>query len=171
MANDIKPNAMVLDPCCGSRMFWFDKDDQRAVFLDKRAEVCAWTNNAMPDGVQTATIAPDYVADFTAIPFPACHFSLVVFDPPHIERGATSTDGRMQMLYGKLTGDWREVLARGFAECRRVLAFGGTLIFKWNETSIPVKAILALVPHRPLFGQRCGKTAKTHWIVWIKDAL
>lgn len=27
----------ILDMCCGSRMFWFDKQDQRAVFSDLRA--------------------------------------------------------------------------------------------------------------------------------------
>jgi FlaA1/EpsC-like NDP-sugar epimerase len=29
---------MVLDVACGSRMFWFDRTDKRAVFVDKRAE-------------------------------------------------------------------------------------------------------------------------------------
>ena len=28
----------VLDACCGSRMFWFDKKDARATFVDKRRE-------------------------------------------------------------------------------------------------------------------------------------
>jgi len=28
----------VLDACCGGRMFWFDKSDDRAVFVDKRRE-------------------------------------------------------------------------------------------------------------------------------------
>lgn len=28
----------VLDACCGSRMFWFDKADRRALFIDKRRE-------------------------------------------------------------------------------------------------------------------------------------
>lgn len=27
--------ATILDMCCGSRMFWFDKQDERAVFTDK----------------------------------------------------------------------------------------------------------------------------------------
>lgn len=26
--------ATILDMCCGSRMFWFDKQDERAVFTD-----------------------------------------------------------------------------------------------------------------------------------------
>lgn len=29
----------VLDACCGSRAFWFDKADSRAMFVDKRAGV------------------------------------------------------------------------------------------------------------------------------------
>lgn len=29
---------VILDMCCGSRMFWFDKQDERAVFSDIRAE-------------------------------------------------------------------------------------------------------------------------------------
>lgn len=28
----------ILDMCCGSRMFWFNKRDERAVFADIRAE-------------------------------------------------------------------------------------------------------------------------------------
>lgn len=28
----------VLDACYGSRMFWFDRKDSRAVFVDKRRE-------------------------------------------------------------------------------------------------------------------------------------
>ena len=28
----------VLDACCGSRMFWFDRKDSRATFVDKRRE-------------------------------------------------------------------------------------------------------------------------------------
>src|SRR5688500_16828866 len=32
------PPKSVLDACCGSRMFWFDKSDQRALFVDKRRE-------------------------------------------------------------------------------------------------------------------------------------
>ena len=28
----------VLDACCGSRMFWFDRTDRRAVFVDRRRE-------------------------------------------------------------------------------------------------------------------------------------
>ena len=31
-------NPTVLDPCCGSRMMWFDKQDPRVLFGDQRTE-------------------------------------------------------------------------------------------------------------------------------------
>ena len=63
---------------------------------------------------------------------------------------------------------WRTDLTDGFAECFRVLADDGVLIFKWNEMQIPVAQILALTPHRPLVGHKSGKTARTHWVTFIK---
>ena len=119
-------------------------------------------------GSRTLTIAPDIVADFTALPFETGIFALVVFDPPHFERnGDTSWCAKK---YGTLKGDWREELRKGFAECFRVLRPEGVLVFKWNETDIPVSQILALTPEKPLFGNRCGKSNKTHWIVFMKGA-
>ncbi|ECA9678728.1 class I SAM-dependent methyltransferase [Salmonella enterica subsp. enterica] len=83
----------ILDMCCGSRMFWFNKQDSRAVFADIRA---------------------------------------------------------------------------GFKEAFRVLRPHGVLIFKWNETQIPVSQILALTDVKPIIGQRTGKGDKTHWIIFVK---
>lgn len=45
---------------------------------------------------------------------------------------------------------------------------GGVLIFKWNETHIKVKEILALTDQRPLFGHISGKRSNTHWITFMK---
>ncbi|EHK1061218.1 SAM-dependent methyltransferase, partial [Salmonella enterica] len=45
----------------------------------------------------------------------------------------------------------------------------GVLIFKWNETQIPVSQILALTDVKPIIGQRTGKNDKTHWIIFVKD--
>ena len=28
----------ILDACCGSRMFWFDKNNPDVLFIDKRSE-------------------------------------------------------------------------------------------------------------------------------------
>jgi len=158
----------VLDACCGSRMFWFNRADSRAVFVDKRKETHVLPDISSKGGSRALTIAPDIVADFTALPFETGTFALVVFDPPHFERNGDSS--WCAKKYGTLKGDWREELRKGFAECFRVLRPDGTLVFKWNETEIPVSRILALTPEKPLFGNRCGKSNKTHWIVFMKGA-
>lgn len=156
----------ALDACCGSRMFWFDSADPRVVFGDKRQESCQLTDSSSKGGSRSLIIAPDVMLDFCALPFADGTFSLVVFDPPHLIRS-----GRKSWLakkYGKLGADWREELRQGFSECFRVLRPLGTMIFKWNENDIPVSQILALTPERPLIGNRCGKSAKSHWIVFLK---
>jgi hypothetical protein len=49
----------------------------------------------------------------------------------------------------------------GFAECFRVLKKDGVLIFKWNEHDVPLKGVLELTPHKPLFGHPSGKQQRT----------
>ena len=77
----------VLDPCCSCRKFWFDPHDDRAIFCDKRQEMRV-TDVGTPgtQGRKPLIVAPDLVADFTAMPFPDESFHLVVFDPPHMEK-------------------------------------------------------------------------------------
>jgi len=158
----------VLDACCGSRMFWFDRKDSRAVFVDKRKERHILTDSSSRGGVRELVIDPDHLADFTDLPFPDNTFALVVFDPPHFERnGENSWVG---LKYGTLKGDWKEMLKAGFAECFRVLRPEGTLIFKWCDSEHPLSKILELTPKKPLFGHRSGKQQKTHWVAFLKDA-
>ncbi len=147
-------------------MFWFDRQDPRAIFVDKRRESHVLTDKSSAGGTRTLVVDPDIQADFTALPWENETFALVVFDPPHMIRNGKK--GWLAKKYGKLEGDWREELRAGFAECFRVLKPEGTLIFKWNEHEIPVSQILALTPERPLVGNRCGKTSKSHWIVFLK---
>ena len=153
----------ILDMCCGSRMFWLDKEDDRAVFTDIRRE-----EHTLCDG-RRLVIRPNLIADFRALPFANDSFPVVAFDPPHLERvGDTAWMGKK---YGKLNKEtWREDLRAGFAEAFRVLRPHGVLIFKWNETQIPVSQILALTPEKPIIGQRTGKNDKTHWILFVKEA-
>jgi SAM-dependent methyltransferase len=153
----------VLDACCGSRMMWFDKTDPRALFIDNREET------HLIDGRAPLVISPDTVADFTAMPFPDESFCLVVFDPPHINASRAGKNGsRFTKFYGMLPNDWQGLLRAGFAECFRVLKPSGTLVFKWSERCYPLREILALTPHKPLFGNRA--TSATHWCVFMKDA-
>lgn len=147
-------------------MFWFDKTNPNAVFMDKRHESHVLNDSSKRSGTRTLFIEPDLIADFTAIPFADESFSLVVFDPPHLVRVGKSA--WLAKKYGKLEGDWKEELKKGFAECFRVLRPHGTLIFKWNEIDIPVSEIVSLAIRKPLFGNRCGKSSKSHWIVFLK---
>lgn len=147
-------------------MFWFDRTDSRAVFVDKRMERHTLPDSSSKGGSRELVIDPDCVADFTNLPFSDSTFALVVFDPPHFERnGETGWVGRK---YGTLRGDWQTMLRGGFAECFRVLRPEGVLIFKWCDEDIPLSRILALTPERPLFGHRSGKRQKTHWVAFMK---
>jgi len=156
----------ILDACCGSRMFWFDRKNPNAVFVDNRKESYTLTDSSSKGGSRELVIDPDIQADFTDLPFAAGTFSLVVFDPPHFTRNGEK--GWMAKKYGTLKGDWQDMIRRGFAECFRVLRPQGTLIFKWNESDVPLKQILALTLEQPLFGQQGGKNMQTHWIVFMK---
>lgn len=75
-------NTTILDMCCGSRMFWFNKRDTRAVFTDIRAE-----EHELCDG-RRLLISPDLISDFRSLPFADSSFPVVVFDPPrrHAQR-------------------------------------------------------------------------------------
>ncbi len=150
----------VLDVCCGSRMFWFDRKNPAALFCDKREE-----KHVLCDG-RDLEISPDVKCDFTALPFPDNTFFLVVFDPPHMNSlGANSW---LAKKYGRLIGDWHDELAEGFRECLRVLKPNGTLVFKWNTTDVPLDEVLALAPIPPLFGHTTGRQAKTVWATFLK---
>lgn len=151
----------VLDPCCGSRMFWFDKQHPLALYADSREET-----HVLCDG-RVLRVAPDLKTDFRAMPFADGAFRLVVFDPPHLVRAGASS--WMAKKYGVLSRQtWRGDLAAGFAECWRVLATGGTLIFKWNEDQIPLRDVLACFGQTPLFGQTTTHNRKTVWCVFYK---
>lgn len=149
----------ILDACCGSRMFWFDRTNENVTFMDNReleTELC--------DGRQLV-VKPDIVADFRNMPFEDNSFHLVVFDPPHLVK--VGDKSWLAKKYGKLDKvTWQEDIAKGFSECMRVLKPNGTLIFKWNEEQIKLSEVLKVIDFLPIFG---NKRAKTHWLVFVKE--
>lgn len=153
----------ILDVCCGSRMFWFNRTNPETVFMDKRRE-----SHVLCDG-RALEIAPDVLGDFTALPFQDETFYLVVFDPPHMD--SLGERSWMAKKYGRLGSSWQEEIRKGFLECFRVLKPNGTLVFKWNTTDIPMKEIIALAPYPPLFGHTTGRQAKTLWATFMKMGL
>lgn len=147
-------------------MFWFDRQNPDVAYVDIRRETHVLADVSSTGGKRLLVIDPDIQADFTALPFHNEAFDHVVFDPPHLVRNGKS--GWLAKKYGKLEGDWKTDIKKGFAECFRVLRPSGTLVFKWCEEDVPVAQILALTPVKPLYGNRSGRTAKTHWIVFLK---
>lgn len=93
-----------MDVCCGSRMFWFDKQNQLALFCDKRQE-----SHVLCDD-RSLHIHPDLQADFTNLPFPDASFHLVMFDPPHLVKAGNKSWLAKKMEFSELTGNKTSVL-------------------------------------------------------------
>lgn len=165
--HDGRVRKRVLDPCCGSRMMWLDKRNPDVVFGDRRSETLTVTDRShgKANGTRTLRIEPDTLIDFRSLPYPDGSFSLVAFDPPHLLSAGPKS--WLAAKYGTLGEDWREDLRQGFSECFRVLTTDGVLVFKWNETQVSVKEVLALTPHEPLFGHISGRKGLTHWLVFM----
>ena len=162
---------LILDVTCGDRTIWFQKNEPHTIYCDKRRE--EWEGDfgitLRADGKQKhrhLVIDPDVQCDFTDLPFPDKSFSLVVFDPPHIEN--LSTTAWMRKSYGSLDGDWKPMIHKGFKECMRVLKPGGVLVFKWSDISISTREIIKVMGQEPLFGHRSGKKMNTHWMCFMK---
>lgn len=148
----------ILDACCGSRMFWFDKQNANTVYMDNRN-----FEDVLCDG-RKLEIKPDVLADFRNIPFDDNFFNLIIFDPPHLLKlGETSW---MCKKYGKLDKDtWKQDIKQGFNECIRVLKPHGTLIFKWATRDITLKQILDVIEIKPVIFH---KNNNTYFLVFYK---
>lgn len=153
----------ILDACCGGRMFWFNKNNPAALFIDKRK---------LPKGSiedrPNFCIDPDIIMDFRKLEFPDKSFKLVVFDPPHLK--SLGSNSWMAKKYGVLES--LDDLKKGFKECWRVLEDYGVLIFKWSteteKRSNTVKEIIELFGKEPLFGHTTGSKSHTHWMCFMK---
>lgn len=147
----------ILDPCCGSRMFWFDRNNPDVIFADNRH-----VETTLCDG-RTLVIEPDVELDFRDMPYPDNTFNLVVFDPPHLVRAGENS--WLAQKYGVLPKDWKPYLRAGFEECMRVLKPTHALVMKWNTYQISLPDMLRAIGQKPLFGDQRGKT---RWLVFLK---
>ncbi len=95
----------IIDVCCGSKMFWFNKSHPKAVFMDIRE-----LEDTLCDG-RKFVIKPDIIGDFKDIPFPDNTFKLAVFDPPHLLK--VGDNAWMAKKYGKLGGNGKMIFGRG----------------------------------------------------------
>lgn len=154
------PEKLILDPCCGSRMMWFDKENPNVLFGDIREET-----HVLCDG-RTLSISPDQQLDFRVLPFPDESFYLVAFDPPHLNK--LGSGSWMAKKYGVLFPSWQDDINKGFKECIRVLKPNGTLVFKWNEHQISLQQVLEVIDFKPLFGHTSGRHGKTKWLTFMK---
>ena len=164
----MKNTKKILDPCCGSRMFYFDKKDPKVIFGDIRNEKITLTDrsNGNKSGTREIIISPDFIIDFRNLPYCDGSFKLVCFDPPHLIRAGEKS--WLASKYGRLSDNWKEDIRAGFSECFRVLCDEGIMIFKWNETQVKVKDILELTERKPLLGHLSGRKNLTHWMVFVK---
>jgi len=150
----------ILDACCGGRMWWWDKAHPLAVYMDERIA----PPGSRPDRPRWE-IKPNLLGDFRAMPFEDEAFRLVLFDPPHEVRPG-GIAGKVRMQYGSLRPETEEDdLRRGFSECWRVLARGGTLVFKWSGKAARVTPFF---PAQPVVGTRWAKGDATRWFIFYK---
>lgn len=151
----------ILDACCGSRMFWYERNEPHTTYMDIRKEIIHYKDRQLE---RIAEINPDVIGDFRNMPFPDATFDLVIFDPPHLIK--TGKKSWLAKKYGTLDlMSWKSDIQQGFSECLRVLNPNGVLLFKWNEDQIPFKEVLKVIPKQPILGD---KKSKTKWSVFIK---
>lgn len=98
----------ILDACCGSKMFWFDKNRNDTVYMDNRE-----IEDVLCDG-RKLVIKPDIIADFRNIPFDNNIFKLVVFDPPHLVR--VGDKSWLTKKYGRLSENWQDDIKQKIKE-------------------------------------------------------
>ena len=67
----------ILDVCCGSKLFWFQKHHPDVVYMDIRQE------HGDIHG-KHVHVDPDVIGDFRNIPYDDGRFDMVVFGPPHL---------------------------------------------------------------------------------------
>ena len=103
---------IVLDACCGGRMMWFDKSDERCLFADCRSEDLDVSHCTTNPGKKS--VRPDQIHYFRDMPYEDDSFVHVVFDPPN--RRGISLSSVTGFSYGSLDKQtWQEDLRAWFS--------------------------------------------------------
>lgn len=154
-------NKTVLDPCCGGRMFYFDKNHPNVQYGDKRIEHLEMMDRGK---VRVLDVKPDTIVDFTNMQFADNSFKFVVFDPPHLLK--IGQNSWLRKKYEKLQEDtWKDVISKGLSECLRVVEEGSVVAMKWSERDIKTVDMIKILPQKPDFGDKSGTT---RWLFFIK---
>lgn len=143
----------ILDITAGRRGIWFDKNHRDTIYVDVRPEV-----------------EPSIVADSRALPTEVgSGYSLVVFDPPHVNGGE---NGNISRDYGHHTSaQIRDIVTDCAKEAHRVTAPDALMAFKWNDHDQKLSKMLALMSPwwGPLFGHgtsiRKKHVCQTCWVM------
>lgn len=140
----------IIDLSAGNRGVWFDKTHPCATFVDTRPEV-----------------KPDIVADSRSLPADiGGDYDLIVFDPPHKNNGPNFG---MARSYGCFNHEEiRSIIGETAKEAHRVAADDALMAFKWNEHSLKLSTVLALLAPfwEPLFGHGVTHQQKgTYWVM------
>ena len=91
----------ILDACCGSKMFWYDKHEPHTTYIDNRSEKDQVKDRQY---IRDIVVSPDIIADFRKLPFKNDEFDLVTFDPPHLIHAGDNS--WLKLKYGCLPNDW-----------------------------------------------------------------
>lgn len=145
----------ILDLTAGNRGVWFNKNHPDALYIDIRPEV-------KPDVVMDARQLPSIVH------LGGEYFDLVVLDPPHLNFGANSN---MSKSYGHhTTPEILELVEKLSAQAAHVSKPSALMALKWNDHSISLRRVLALMPQwEPLFGHGVSESHRrgkaTSWVM------
>jgi DNA-cytosine methyltransferase len=122
----MKSNKIILDACCGGRMFWFNRNHPNVLYVDNRI---AEKGHVGHPHAKNHEVKPDKIMDFRNMSFEDNSFKLVVFDPPHLFNAGDKS--YMFRKYGRLNKlTWKEDIKKGFDDTRGTLFFDIARILK-----------------------------------------
>ena len=128
----------ILDACCGSRMFWFDKNESHTTFMDIRQETFEIHGKKV-------NVNPDVVGDFRDMPFEDNSFDLIICSdvlehlPDDIYKKTIKEFKRVSKKYILIISPNSEDLEANQSKC---IKCGTVFHMNWHISSISVDKIL-----------------------------